>query len=140
MADSVLTNPLDDRMKLYATSSLLRFRRSHLAIFRCGGYHPLHVMGPRRDHVFAFARTFDASRVLVVVPRLLATLLPDADTRPFGERIWADTSLEVPPDGPAAYRHVLTNDRIDVRSEGDRAVVPVAGIFARLPVAFLEPA
>jgi (1->4)-alpha-D-glucan 1-alpha-D-glucosylmutase len=140
MADSVLTNPLDDRMKLYATSSLLRFRRSHLAIFRCGGYHPLHVMGPRRDHVFAFARTFDASRVLVVVPRLLATLLPDADTRPLGERIWADTSLQVPPDGPAAYRHVLTNDRIDVRTEGDRAVVPVAGIFARLPVAFLEPA
>ena len=140
IADSVSTNPLDDRVKLYVTSALLRFRRSHLAIFRCGGYHPLHVMGSRRDHVFAFARTLDAGRLLVVVPRLLATLLPDADTRPVGERIWGGTVVEVPPGGPAAYRHVLTNDRIDVRTDGGRTVVAVADVFARFPIAFLEPA
>jgi (1->4)-alpha-D-glucan 1-alpha-D-glucosylmutase len=139
LAESAMADPLDDRLKLYATSALLRFRRSQLAIFRCGGYHPLQVMGVRRDHVFAFARTLDAGHVLVVVPRLLAGLLPDADTRPVGERIWADTSIEVPAGRPAAYRHILTNDRIDVRTDGGRAVLPLAGVFARFPVAFLEP-
>ena len=137
--DRVLDNPLDDRVKLYATSRLLRFRRDRLAIFRCGQYHPLHVTGARRDHAFAFARTLDGRHIVVVVPRLPATLLPDADTRPIGERIWGDTAVELPADGPRAYRHVVTNDRTDVRLDGGRARGDLADVFARFPVAFLEP-
>ena len=137
--DGVLGDPLDDRVKLWATSGLLRFRRASLAIFRCGQYHPLHVTGARRDHAFAFTRTLDARQVVVVVPRLLATLLPDADTPPAGERLWGDTAVELPADGPPAYRHVLTHDRIDVRRDGGRALAALADVFARFPVAFLEP-
>jgi (1->4)-alpha-D-glucan 1-alpha-D-glucosylmutase len=140
LADAVMATPLDDRLKLYVTSSLLRFRRSRLAIFRCGQYHPVTVTGARREHVFAFSRTLDAGQVLVVVPRMVATLLPEAGAVPLGERIWGDTRLEVPADGPAAYRHVLTNDRIEARHEEGRATLAVSDVFARFPVAFLEPA
>ena len=137
--DSVVSNPLDDRVKLYATSGLLRFRRARLAIFRCGQYHPLHVTGTRLDHAFAFARMLDGGHVVVVLPRLLGSLLPDADTGPVGERIWGDTAVELPADGPPAYRHVLTGERIAVRRDGGRAVADLADVFARFPVAFLEP-
>jgi len=126
-------------VKLYATSGLLRFRRARLAIFRCGQYHPLHVTGTRRDHAFAFARTLDGRHIVIVVPRLIATLLPDAGTQPVSERIWGDTAVALPAGGPPAYRHVLTSERIDVRLDGGRAVADLADVFARFPVAFLEP-
>ena len=137
--DDVLTNPLDDRVKLYATSRFLRFRRDRLAIFRCGQYHPLQVTGTRRDHAFAFARTLEGRHIVIVVPRLIATLLPDADTRPVGARIWADTAVALPADAPAAYRQVLTGERIAVRFDGGRPVADLADVFARFPVACLEP-
>jgi (1->4)-alpha-D-glucan 1-alpha-D-glucosylmutase len=140
LTDAVMTNPLDDRLKLHVTSALLRFRRSQLAIFRCGGYHPVTVTGARREHVFAFSRTLEGAQVLVVVPRLVATLLPDADGAPLGERAWGDTRLGLPADGPSAYRHVVTDDRIEVRHDEGGATVALADIFARVPVAFLAAA
>ena len=41
---------------------------------RSGDYNPVDVQGSRRDHVFAFARTAGDRRVIVAVPRLVATM------------------------------------------------------------------
>jgi (1->4)-alpha-D-glucan 1-alpha-D-glucosylmutase len=138
LAVRLLAVPGDDRLKLYATSTLLRFRRTHLAIFQHGGYDPLTVDGARRDHAFAFARTHGPQQVLVVVPRLIATLLPDADVPPLGERVWGNTRIDLPPGSPPAYRHVLTGECVRARSDGDRGTVALAEVFARFPIAFLE--
>jgi (1->4)-alpha-D-glucan 1-alpha-D-glucosylmutase len=138
VADRLLAHPGDDRLKLYTTSTLLRFRRTHLAVFQSGGYDRLNSDGARRDHVFAFARSHDGQQVLVVVPRLVATLVPDGDVPPIGERVWGDTRLLLPPGSPRMYRHVLTGDCIRARGEGERVEVALAEVFARYPVAFLE--
>src|SRR5687768_17848280 len=75
---------------------LLRARARERDIFTNGDYNPVDVQGARRDHVFAFARTAGGRRLVVAVPRLVATIAPQADTAPIGERVWGDT-LIVPP-------------------------------------------
>ncbi|MBI3050707.1 MAG: hypothetical protein HYY76_20650 [Acidobacteria bacterium] len=137
-AARLMANPGDDRLKLYTTSTLLRFRRGRLAIFQRGGYDPLRSEGARREHVFAFARAHGAQLVVIAVPRLVATLVPDADVPPLGERVWGDTSIELRPGGPAAYRHALTGDCVRAREDGGRVRVAAAEVFAQFPVAFLE--
>ncbi|MGH9255820.1 MAG: malto-oligosyltrehalose synthase [Vicinamibacterales bacterium] len=151
LALRLATEPRDDRTKLFATSGLLRFRRAHLALFQRGGYYPLDVQGVRREHLFAFARTHGRQHVVVAVPRLIATLLPDAGAPPLGERVWGDTCIVLAADGPASYRHVLTQGcvrvRLDEREGGDDGPVPgqggrrvlrVADVLAHFPIAFLE--
>ena len=137
LADRLMADPADDGLKLYVTTALLRFRRAHVAIFERGGYDPLRVEGAHRDHVFAFARDDGRRRVLVVVPRLVATLVPDPDVPPLGERAWGDTRIALPAGGPTGYRHVLTGDAVDARTDGG-AALDAAEVFARVPVAFLE--
>jgi (1->4)-alpha-D-glucan 1-alpha-D-glucosylmutase len=138
LADRLLTAPSDDRMKLYTTTALLRFRRTRLAIFQRGGYDPLTTDGSRREHVFAFARTHDGLQALVVVPRLVATLVPDADAPPVGERIWGDTRLALPRGSPRMYRHVLTGECIRALGDEESPHVALADVLARFPVAVLE--
>jgi (1->4)-alpha-D-glucan 1-alpha-D-glucosylmutase len=138
LAERVLAAPCDDRMKLYTTSTLLRFRRTHLALFQCGGYDPVTTDGLRREHVFAFARTLDGQQAIIVVPRLVATLVPEGDAPPIGERVWGDTRLALPPSGPRTFRHVLTGECIRACGDAASAHLALADVFARFPVAILE--
>ena len=91
---------------------------------------------------------------MVVVPRLIATLLPDTDLQPLGERVWGDTRIELPQDGPAVYRHVLaqhcvracpddgkgtpSDDRSKRPRPGRKISLRAADVFQHFPVAFLE--
>ena len=134
----LMADPCDDRVKLFATSRLLRFRRDHLGAFQRGGYHPLRVHGARREHVFAFARGEGDSQIVVAVPRLIATLLPEADVPPLGERVWGDTHIELPADSPRVYRDGLTRDGIGSEAAGDHRRLAAADIFSRFPIASLE--
>jgi (1->4)-alpha-D-glucan 1-alpha-D-glucosylmutase len=138
VAGELTSNPRDDRMKLYTTSGLLRFRRSHLDLFQRGAYQALDVGGARREHVFAFARTNGRQSVIVAVPRLPATLLADADVAPVGEPIWGDTTIDAPPDAPESYRHVLTGAISCACQKDGRPALRAADVFASFPVAFLE--
>jgi len=138
IAGELTSNPRDDRMKLYTTSGLLRFRRAHLDLFQRGAYQALEVGGVRRDHVFAFARTDGRQSAIVAVPRLPATLLADADLAPVGE-LWGDTTIDAPPDAPASYRHVLTGATVCACQKNGRPALRAADVFASFQVAFLEP-
>jgi (1->4)-alpha-D-glucan 1-alpha-D-glucosylmutase len=138
VAEELAARPMDDRMKLYTSSTLLRFRRARLDIFQRGNYEALPVSGARQEHVFAFARTHGTQSVLVAVPRLPATLLPDANVPLLGEQVWGDTTIDAPAQSPASYRHVLTGATVCAREAGERRVFRAADVFAAFPVAFLE--
>ena len=131
----------DDRAKLFVTSSLLRFRRDRRELFDQGGYLPLDAQGTARDHLFAFARTLADRHVLVVVPRLVATLVSDVDVPPLGERVWGDTELLLPETltVPDAYRNVLTDRPVATRSTPHRpATIRAADVFEHVPIAILS--
>jgi (1->4)-alpha-D-glucan 1-alpha-D-glucosylmutase len=128
----------DDRLKLYATATMLRFRRERRELFERGGYDALVPRGAAREHVFAFARTLGDQQVVVVVPRLVATLAPDLEVPPLGERIWGDTEVALPDIAvPDAYRHIFTDRPVAVH-RGAPATVRAADVFEHFPIAILE--
>jgi (1->4)-alpha-D-glucan 1-alpha-D-glucosylmutase len=140
VASELAAEPADDRMKLYLTTTMLRLRRARRDTFDRGRYVPVAVDGARREHVFAFTRDLDAHRVLVVVPRLVATLAPNGDASPLGERVWGDTQLILPegPGGP--FRDIFTDATIDgaVAGRGGATTLRVADVLARFPVGVLD--
>jgi (1->4)-alpha-D-glucan 1-alpha-D-glucosylmutase len=119
LARGLWEHPEDGAVKMFVLSSTLRYRQAHRQVFE-GAYIPLAVTGPRGDHVCAFARESREGRVVVAVPRFLATLAGggdggDAKDRfPFDASVWGDTKLLLDPRGSAAtaavYRNLFTGD------------------------------
>jgi (1->4)-alpha-D-glucan 1-alpha-D-glucosylmutase len=138
VAAQLLGDPADPRLKLFTTSTLLRFRRQHAAVFRDGGYEPLQTGGARSEHVFAFARALGDDAVIVAVPRMIVALQPAADIPPLGERVWGDTRIELPAGTASRYRHVLTGECLHARLPGNGPALAAADLFARFPVAVLH--
>ncbi|HEY3161585.1 MAG TPA: malto-oligosyltrehalose synthase [Vicinamibacterales bacterium] len=136
IASALLEHPEDDRLKLFATATMLRSRRAAHDVFRCGSYEPLTADGSAREHVFAFARVLGQRQAIVAVPRLVATLRPDGGA-PIGET-WRDTRIGVPEEAPRCYREVFTGACASVIEEEGRRWIRAADAFAHFPIAFLE--
>ena len=152
-------SPTDDRFKLAVTHRLLDFRRANAEIFRHGDYEPLAFEGSRRDHAFGFVRRHANREIVVVVPRLIGGLVPEANIPPIGEKVWGDTVARLArrlgtaaapsntgpdrlaeaadsgsaSDDGASYWNALTGERAVVHDGGLR----LADAFAHAPVAML---
>jgi len=132
----LLGHPEDDRLKLFATATMLRARRAAHDVFRCGAYEALAVEGRARDHVFAFARVLGQRQAIVAVPRLVATLMPDGGA-PLGA-VWSDTRIAVPEEAPRCYRQAFTGVCAPVIEEDGGRWIRAADAFAQFPIALLE--
>jgi (1->4)-alpha-D-glucan 1-alpha-D-glucosylmutase len=140
VAARLAASPRDDRMKLYTIMTMLRDRQARRSLFDRGAYRPLSFEGPRREHLFGFVRADGAQHALLVVPRLVATLLPDADVPALGERVWGDTRIDVSSlnDSRPHYENVLTGQSVDVQRDGARATLRAAEAFEHFPVVLLR--
>ncbi len=130
----------DDRLKLYTTTTMLRFRRDHRQLFESGSYEPLAFEGARRDHLFGFARRHGGEQALIIVPRLVATLMPAFDAPPLGERTWDETRIAldgVGHDTRPHYRNVFTGRCVATHQEEGRSFMRAAEVFEHFPVALL---
>ena len=139
VATDLLQKPEDDRLKLFATTIMLRARRASHDVFRDGSYEPLAADGTQRNHVFAFARVLGQRQALVVVPRLVATLKPDGGA-PVGEAVWGSTRIQVPESAPRCYQHRLTGRCVPIVEDGGRSWIRAADVFEAFPIGFLEAA
>ena len=138
LARRLMETPSDDRVKLYTTTTMLRFRLDHRALFEAGSYEPLSFDGRRGDHLFGFARRHEDQRALVIVPRLVATLMPDADRPPLGEAAWEDTRILLPENETRPhYRNVFSDSCVAVHQESGRAFLRASEVFEHFPVATL---
>jgi (1->4)-alpha-D-glucan 1-alpha-D-glucosylmutase len=119
------------QIKLYLIWKTLELRQQQPNLFQRGEYVPLSVAGAKADHVIAFAREFENSRVLVIVPRLLAGLLNpnDSDTPPVGPQVWGDTHVLLPCGCPEKYRNVLTGQVRDLEAQ-----ISVSNALSDFPV------
>ena len=130
---AALTSAMEgDRLKLYLIWRTLQLRQRWPDLFRDGSYQPLLAQGPAASHICAFARELGDRTVIVVVPRLLATLLEGAPVPPEDSTHWQDTSLPLP-EGSAAWFDVLSGARIDSGTEP----LQIAALLAHFPVALL---
>jgi (1->4)-alpha-D-glucan 1-alpha-D-glucosylmutase len=151
----------DGAVKMYVTHLALLLRKEMPELLTHGKYLPLAVEGAAAEHLFAFARvrvenagTVGIARtegitgtggltrtdaladlreaVVVVVPRLSATLTARTGINLTNPAVWSDTLVKLPADmGDTALRNVFTGERF--RGNGLRAM----DLFASFPVALL---
>ena len=133
---TALTDNLDDgRIKFYLTYTTLNFRREHEDLFRDGVYYPVDVQGSHSDHICAFVRVHEETTVLVVVPRLTATLMGDGLNLPLGDSVWQDTRLVLPREAAISeVENILTGETLTTLEHGERRALPVGDVLARFPV------
>jgi (1->4)-alpha-D-glucan 1-alpha-D-glucosylmutase len=115
--------------KLYVIRKLLQLRRDDPELFARGDYQALQVEGTRKEHVFAFARTYASRTCIVIVPRWSAKLMDAVNELPLGEQVWMDTRINA---AGKQLRDVLTDRAVAI--EGG---VSVADALAEFPVAVL---
>jgi (1->4)-alpha-D-glucan 1-alpha-D-glucosylmutase len=138
-ARALLVDLNDSRAKLYVTWKALQFRKAHAALFDAGEYLPAEVTGVRASHLCAYARHCGSEWALVVIPRLYARLLGERDELPLGERVWGDTTIELPGGaGGARWHNVLDGRAIDSQARDGRHALPANKVLANFPVALLE--
>jgi len=137
LAQTLLDERLDGRIKLYIVHRGLTYRREHAQLFLRGDYAPLEVSGSRWNHVCSFSRAHEAEEIIVAVPRLLARL--SEDTVPVGRGVWGEDSVVLRGNGNGrAYRDLFTGEVITAEEHDGRRTLPLAAVFSALPVAILE--
>lgn len=138
LVGELLETRKDGRIKLYVTMTALQYRRAHADVFVRGTYVPVNVAGDKADHLCAYVREYGATRVLVLVPRLVAGLSGDDGGVPIGSPSWRDTVLVLPEPGPAQYRNVLTGAVTASKENTLGQVLRAADLLSDCPVALLE--
>ncbi len=135
---SLIDSPQDGRIKLYLTNRALRYRRERQALFAEGEYLPLAARGQKENHVIAFARA-SANETAVVLTGRFFTRLAGPNQLPAGSDVWGDTVVALNYVSAAGlYRDVFTGQRIRAERGGDGVELPLAQVFAHLPLALLE--
>src|SRR5262249_15048160 len=126
----LLEHRTDGRVKLFVMARALDAGARFRDLFERGDYVPLQTAGTRRECLFAFARRNGAAISITCVPRLVASLMPDAATPPLGASIWGDTRIELPPDVPCRYRDTFTGATVSARPDGHSAALSPPPLFS----------
>lgn len=108
-APELLSDWQDGRVKQAVIAAVLNVRAEHPELFSRGEYVPLQVTGSHAEHVLAFARTWEQTRAIVIVPRLCNELLGTAQTPFINAANWGDTRVIVPfADSSDAWKGVFS--------------------------------
>lgn len=133
-----LPEPERATSKLYVMHKLLQLRREDPELFAQGDYHALQVEGVHKEHVFAFARTFQSRSCIVVVPRWTAKLMDAVNELPLRERVWADTRVVFGNGAQtSALRDVLSSREATIDSAPGERSLSVGRLLVEFPVAVL---
>ncbi|HEY0602613.1 MAG TPA: malto-oligosyltrehalose synthase [Herpetosiphonaceae bacterium] len=135
-ARELIANKADGRIKLYLIERTLRLRREIPALFAEGSYVPLEAQGAHADQVVAFARRHEDAEIVVVAPRLV-TRLASEEGAPVGD-VWSGDLLVLPgAETGAVYTQLFTDERIEIVEQDGAHGLPLASVFADLPIALL---
>jgi len=127
----------DGRVKLWLTRQALHCRRDHPNLFTTGDYLPLGPIGSLSRHAFAFARRYENTRAVVLIPRFAAALAP-AGGIPIGAEIWGKTQLHLPDDfAGRIFENIFTGEEIAPMQADGATQVLAADVLAHFPVALL---
>ena len=127
------------QIKQYLINRSLHFRRDNAKLFSHGEYRPISVTGSMKDNVCAFARIHDGRLIIIVAPRLVATLTKGVQTIPIGEAIWKDTRIDLPEEFPLkGLRNVLTTETLEPENESFGRSIRASQVLYRFPLALLE--
>jgi (1->4)-alpha-D-glucan 1-alpha-D-glucosylmutase len=129
----LVMQPEDGRLKLHTIQRLLGIRREWPNVFLRGSYLALSATGPAAESVVSFAREAGSRRVVILVPRLIASRLTSESPTP-GASLWDGTALALPPGWPPRWTCALSGEFIESSPAGG---LPLADVFRILPAACL---
>ena len=124
LAEELVANYADGRIKLHVLQAGLRLRREMPALFLDGGYQPIHTS----SHVVAFSRALREAELICVVPRLAYKLTAGKRPWPTAES-WGDHRLVLPRVG--RFRNVFTGESLEGQD------LSVSTVLRTFPVAWL---
>jgi (1->4)-alpha-D-glucan 1-alpha-D-glucosylmutase len=146
-AANLLASRHDGRVKLFVAARGLAERARLRDVYERGEYIPMAAAGLRRDCVFAFARRLEDQIAVTCVPRMVASLVPDATMPPVGRSVWTDTTMELPAraigaalgptDATLCFRNVFTGAAVNGEIRDGQIVLPAAMVFETFPAAVL---
>jgi (1->4)-alpha-D-glucan 1-alpha-D-glucosylmutase len=129
----------DGRIKLYIMQEGLRHRRANAALYLEGDYVPLDCEGRYKSHLCAFARLHQDLGLVAVVPRLVTGLGDVSGGAAREAHVWQDTWMAVPSwKNGSVYRNILTGERLETVTQGERQMLPVGAVLNHCPVGLLE--
>jgi (1->4)-alpha-D-glucan 1-alpha-D-glucosylmutase len=138
LADELLAQLPDGRIKLFLIYQMLNFRRAHEDVFARGEYLPLEAVGARRDHVVAFARVLGDTVVLVIVPRQVVRLTGGQEHPPVGPDVWGRTRLLLSSHlARTCYKNLFTGETIVPGGFEGNMDILLGRALDRFPVAVL---
>lgn len=108
----LLATPTDGRIKLFLMHQVLKARHTYQEVFQRGEYEKLKILGSLKDHVIAFARRWDRTIAITIVPRLLTSLLKVGDY-PLGEHVWQETRICLPLGLASNWRNLITGQVVE---------------------------
>ncbi len=138
--DAIESLPQHERVtsKLYVMQKLLRLRRDDPELFAKGDYQALQIEGVHKEHVFAFARTFEGRTCLVIVPRWTAKLMDSVTELPLRERVWGDTRVLISNGAVRApLQDVLIGREVAIDEAQRERSLRIATALSEFPVAVL---
>jgi (1->4)-alpha-D-glucan 1-alpha-D-glucosylmutase len=118
------------RLKLFYTWTLLRFRRRHKELFVGGEYLPVEVRGRRARNVVAFIRKRGKKIALLAAGRFF-TQWPIGKSSKFSADFWENTEL-IWPKGlelPATLRDVATSDIVESVKRRQGSAIRASDLF-----------
>jgi (1->4)-alpha-D-glucan 1-alpha-D-glucosylmutase len=134
----LLQTPEDGRLKLYLIWKTLCLRKEQPDLFQHGKYVPLVAQGVKAAHTVAFARRFQNLILIVITPRLIATLLNERETPPIGSGVWEDTHIVLPSFAAHTnYQNAFTGEVLTPAQTGEGSAISMEQALAQFPVALL---
>ncbi len=92
----LITQWRDGHIKQWLIAQTLFARNTHIELFHHGDYQPLIVEGEQAECVVAFARKYHSEHMIVIAPRLAASLLTDSKIPHISPPAWGDTQVVLP--------------------------------------------
>ncbi|MDG5798805.1 malto-oligosyltrehalose synthase [Marinilabiliaceae bacterium ANBcel2] len=109
--DGLMNERENGYIKLWLTHRMLHYRKENSHLFMYGEYIPLTVKGKYQNHILAFARHYNRSWHVTIVPVFLVSLNKSADdVVPPGELDWKDTSVLLPKEAPDDWENIFTGE------------------------------
>ena len=129
----------DGGIKLYILHVALRHRRAHSTLYLEGDYVPLDCEGPASAHLCAYARLHQDQAIVTVVSLLTGNLNGVLGQGVKEEEMWNDMWIVVPSwRAGSNYVNLLTGERFETVTRGERQALPVGLLLKHCPVALLE--
>ncbi|GAB4347754.1 MAG: malto-oligosyltrehalose synthase [Candidatus Abyssubacteria bacterium] len=122
----------DGRIKLFLIQKALKARNDNCELFTKGSYLPLAVSGERQANIFAFARNHDGRWAVTAAPRLLTSIITEGEY-PLGQKVWADTCVQLPADAPTKWKNALTGEQLSSNVE----LLPLGDVLRKFPAGLL---